>query len=283
MKTLLLLAALLSAGIGFSQTATLTHRGELCPGGDHPWLSGDVTNSVTHMSSLLIKFTASGGFEVEATNQITRESWTSDVSIFSKTGPFTDSLGYTLWTYPRFENECCVHSNTWMLGSATYSGTWADSTPFNATNTSLMIGGNENYFWDFPQMAGVKANTWFEMNLAELHSANTNFLNYIQGPFSFEGPYIEDTWWDVIVLLFFNQTNSMFNPIPPKTVGVFGSGVKLLVNGHRGTVFSVETSTNLVDWVTEPDIVCDDYGIGRATNAFLLPMKYWRLSYTNSP
>lgn len=280
-KILVLFALLLLAANCLGQTLTLSHQGFACPGGAHPWISGDVTNSVNHATSSLFKYTPSGGYEEIATGIINVSNYTSQVSVFtySPSTPPTEIPVFLLNIFPRYEDECVLHTNTWYADRVIISGSQANGLAFNMTNWIAMAGSELNPFDDSYKFGAVKFNGTFEVSI-DLFSSNTNEL-YDWGstsmPGLYEGPNRLEEWIEYY--------ERMKKP-PFWWTGNSGGQVRGQMVGHHDQTFGLYSSTNLTSWTKVSNVVADEYGWVDAvlsTNLLATEQKFWQLVYTNSP
>lgn len=259
--TTLIAALLLLAANCIGQTLTLSHQGFLCPGQDHPWVSGDVTNSVNHLSTITIAWSESGGFVTLADDPVTTNNWSSKITIFS--GTPTYDIYYYVTDGVRYEDECVFHTNSWRSELILADGTLSSSVTFtNYIDTWLggeLIGYGSTY---------------------EFHTSDLYFpwgSNFEGGPVSYEEalhPPSQPLEWDRW-------------PLPAVQPGPNNYGPQSIqMNAHHDQTFALYTSTNLTNWTFVQNVTADEWGwleYDVSTNLLSFERQFWQLVYTNSP
>lgn len=260
-----ILAALLLLAVNcIGQTLTMSHQGFLCPGNDHPWVSGDVTNSVNHLKTFTVAYSESSGFVTLATNPVTTNNWPSKVTLLSISGTPAYDVYYYVTDRVRYEDECVFHTNSWFSEFIRFEGTLSSSVTFSNLSYSSLGGDSVGYGSTFEFHSSSLFFPW-----TEWMEGGPNFYEPAAHP-----PSVPLDWdrWPLPAL----------QPGPPNNYGP----QSIEMNAHHDQTFGLYTSTNLTSWIKIADVQADEYGwVERdvSTNLLSFERQFWQLVYTNSP
>ncbi|NOS70049.1 MAG: hypothetical protein HOP33_08970 [Verrucomicrobia bacterium] len=263
MKPTLIAALLLLAANCLGQTLTMSHQGFGCPGQDHPWPSGDVTNSVNHLDTDTYGYTEAGGMVLLSDNPVTTNNWSSKITLVSLSGTPAYDVYYYVTDRVRYEDECVFHTNTWFSEFVLFEGTLSSSATFSNLSWSTLgedLVGYGSTFEFHSSSLFLPWSLWME--------GGPNFYEDAVHPPS--TPLVWDRW-----------------PLPAVQPGPNNYGPQSIqMNAHHDQIFALYTSTNLTNWSYVTNIVADEYGWVEhdvSTNLLSIEQQFWQLVYTNSP